>query len=280
MCIYAHINTYMYTCGGGRELLLESIRTVPTECFNNNAQYKTILTRMQIPWKKGSLVYSSTGPYPPKNVFASIIRVLRMIPDTTSSGFPLPKWNYLKWKSKILGEAQSALQDNEVQAQMGSEVSSETPSLEAQYLILLFFLITAFRKHIVLAWFTSESDLSGKSVLGRLIIGILPTMMVCAQINRSLWIILRKKACIVFNNPQWDCVNQAVPIIRTRNTCLTCQQQNKRKPSLTHTRTYTCTNTHTSPDQNFDSIHLTPPGNELINILLQSHWMTISTKHC
>lgn len=139
MCIYAHINTYMYTCGGGRELLLESIRTVPTECFNNNAQYKTILTRMQIPWKKGSLVYSSTGPYPPKNVFASIIRVLRMIPDTTSSGFPLPKWNHLKWKSKILGEAQSALQDNEVQAQMGSEVSSETPSLEAQYLILLFF---------------------------------------------------------------------------------------------------------------------------------------------
>lgn len=43
------VNTYMYTCGGGRELLLESIRTVPTECFNNNAQYKTILTRMQIP---------------------------------------------------------------------------------------------------------------------------------------------------------------------------------------------------------------------------------------
>ena len=112
---------------------------MPTECFNNSAQYKTILTRMQIPWRQGSLVCSSTGPYPPKNVFASIIGALRMTPDTTSSGFPLPKWNYMKWKSIILGVAQPALQDNEVRAQMGSEVSSETPSPEAQYLILFFF---------------------------------------------------------------------------------------------------------------------------------------------
>ena len=112
---------------------------MPTECFNNSAQYKTILTRMQIPWRQGSLVCSSTGPYPPKNVFASIIGALQMTPDTTSSRFPLPKQNYMKWKSIILGEAQSALQDNEVRAQMGSEVSSETPRLEAQYLILFFY---------------------------------------------------------------------------------------------------------------------------------------------
>ena len=45
ICTHKHLYVYM----AGRELLLESIRTVPTECFYNSAQNKTILTRMGIP---------------------------------------------------------------------------------------------------------------------------------------------------------------------------------------------------------------------------------------
>lgn len=101
-------------------------------------------------------------------------------------------------------------------------------------------------KWIILAGFTSESDLSGKSVIGRLIIGILPRTVVWVKINRSLGTIPRNKHVSSSITHKWDSEKQAA-LIYTRNICLTCQQQqNRYKSSPTLICTHTCTHADTT----------------------------------
>ena len=99
ICTHKHLYVYMV----GRELLLESIRTVSTECFYNSTQYKTILTRMRIPWRQESVVFRQQAPIHLKMCLTQYYVFSKWFLTQPPPDFPCPSETTWNEKAESLG---------------------------------------------------------------------------------------------------------------------------------------------------------------------------------